>query len=62
MIEITERDFSLDEMVKRAKRVDAGAVVTFLGTVRDDGIESDGAGGFSRGCTAGAGDASALKP
>ncbi len=39
MIEITERDFCLDEMVKRAKRTDAGAVVTFLGTVRDDGIE-----------------------
>lgn len=40
MIEITEGDFSLDEMVKRAKRVDAGAVVTFLGTVRDDGIKA----------------------
>ena len=39
MIKITSRDFSLDEMVKRAKRVDAGAVVTFLGTVRDDGIK-----------------------
>ena len=40
MIEITDGDFSLDEMVKRAKRVDAGAVVTFLGTVRDDGIKA----------------------
>jgi molybdopterin synthase catalytic subunit len=39
MIEITEQDFSLDEMIKKAKRTDAGAVVTFLGTVRDDGIE-----------------------
>jgi molybdopterin synthase catalytic subunit len=39
MIEITEQDFSLDEMVKKAKRMDAGAVVSFLGTVRDDGIE-----------------------
>jgi len=39
MIEITEQDFSLDEMIKNAKRTDAGAVVTFLGTVRDDGIE-----------------------
>ena len=39
MIEITEEDFSLEEMVKRAKRKDAGAVVSFLGTVRDDGIE-----------------------
>lgn len=39
MIEITEQDFSLDEIIKRAKRTDAGAVVTFLGTVRDDGIE-----------------------
>ena len=39
MIEITEQDFSLDEMIKKAKRTDAGAVVTFLGTVRDDGIK-----------------------
>src|SRR5512141_619741 len=39
MIEITEQDFSLDEIIKKAKRKDAGAVVTFLGTVRDDGIE-----------------------
>ena len=39
MIEITEQDFSLDEIIKKAKRTDAGAVVTFLGTVRDDGIE-----------------------
>lgn len=38
MIEITEDDFSLDEMVGRAKGRGAGAVVTFLGTVRDDGI------------------------
>lgn len=39
MIEITENDFSLDELVRKAKSDDAGAVVTFLGTVRDDGIE-----------------------
>ncbi len=39
MIEITEQDFSLDEIIKKAKRTDAGAVVTFLGTVRDDGIK-----------------------
>ena len=39
MIEIIEQDFSLDEMIKKAKRTDAGAVVTFLGTVRDDGVE-----------------------
>jgi molybdopterin synthase catalytic subunit len=38
VIEITKEDFSLDEMVKRAKREDAGAIVTFLGTVRNDGI------------------------
>ena len=40
MIEITEEDISLDEMMKRARSKDAGATVTFLGTVRDDGIES----------------------
>jgi len=39
LIEITEEDFSLDEMIKRARSKDAGATVTFLGTVRDDGIE-----------------------
>jgi molybdopterin synthase catalytic subunit len=39
MVEITEQDFSLDEMIKKARRTDAGAVVTFLGTVSDDGIE-----------------------
>lgn len=39
MIEITEGDFSVEEMVNRAKRPDVGAIVTFLGTVRDDGIE-----------------------
>lgn len=39
MIKITEEDISLDEMIKRARSKDAGAVVTFLGTVRDDGLE-----------------------
>ncbi len=39
MIEITEEDFSLDELIRKAKRDDAGAIVTFLGTVRDDGIK-----------------------
>ena len=38
MIEITENDFSIDEIVRKAKRSDVGAVVTFLGIVRDDGI------------------------
>jgi molybdopterin synthase catalytic subunit len=38
MIEITRDDFSVEEVVKKAKRPDAGAIVTFLGTVRDDGI------------------------
>ncbi|OPX74829.1 MAG: molybdopterin guanine dinucleotide biosynthesis protein MoaE [Methanosaeta sp. PtaB.Bin018] len=38
LIRISDEDFSLDEMVRAAKRDDAGAVVTFLGTVRDDGI------------------------
>lgn len=40
MIEITKEEISLDKMIKRARRTDAGAIVTFLGTVRDDdGIE-----------------------
>ncbi|MGA9098558.1 MAG: molybdenum cofactor biosynthesis protein MoaE [Methanotrichaceae archaeon] len=39
MIEITERDFSIDEIVSKAKREDVGAIVTFLGTVRNDNIQ-----------------------
>lgn len=39
MIEITEAEISLDEMIRRARSKDAGALVTFLGIVRDDGIE-----------------------
>jgi molybdopterin synthase catalytic subunit len=39
VIEVTIEDFSIDEMVKRAKREDAGAIVTFLGSVRNDGID-----------------------
>ena len=40
MIEITDAEISLNEMIKRAMSKDAGAVVTFLGTVRDgQGIE-----------------------
>jgi molybdopterin synthase catalytic subunit len=38
LIEITKDDFSIEEGVRRAKRPDAGAIVTFLGTVRDDDI------------------------
>lgn len=38
MIEITEDDFSIEEVVRKAKRHDVGAIVTFLGTVRDDDI------------------------
>jgi len=38
LIEISEKDFSIEKVVARLKRPDAGAVVTFLGTVRDDGI------------------------
>jgi len=38
MIEITEEDFKIGELIEKAKHPDAGAVVTFLGIVRDDGI------------------------
>ena len=40
MIEIMENDFSIDEAVKRAKQENVGAVVIFLGIVRNDGIIS----------------------
>lgn len=39
MIEIAEKEISLDRMIERVRRNEAGAVVSFLGTVRDDGIE-----------------------
>ena len=39
MIKITSDEIYLEEMVQRAKREDSGAIVTFLGTVRDDGIQ-----------------------
>ena len=38
MIDIIEGDFSIEEVVAEAKRADAGALVVFLGTVRDDGV------------------------
>ncbi len=38
MIKITEEDFNIDELIGKAKHPDAGAVVTFLGIVRDDEI------------------------
>lgn len=38
MIEITEDDFCPEEIIRNAKSPACGAVVTFLGTVRDDGI------------------------
>ena len=38
MIEITDEEISLEQMIQRARSSQAGAVVSFLGTVRDDGI------------------------
>ena len=38
-VKITEEEISLEQMVERARSSQAGAVVSFLGTVRDDGIE-----------------------
>lgn len=40
MIRISEHGFSIDDIVRQGKRTDAGAMVAFLGTVRDDGIEA----------------------
>jgi molybdopterin synthase catalytic subunit len=40
MVEITEGDFSLDDLIRRAKSAGVGAIVTFTGTVRDDDIQS----------------------
>lgn len=35
---ITEEDFSIDELVRKMKKPEIGAIVTFLGVVRDEGI------------------------
>jgi molybdopterin synthase catalytic subunit len=35
---ISEDDFSIDELVKKLKKPEIGAIVTFLGVVRDEGI------------------------
>jgi molybdopterin synthase catalytic subunit len=40
MIEISENDFSIDDVVKKAKQEEVGAIVIFLGIVRNDGIIS----------------------
>ncbi|MDD1753987.1 MAG: molybdenum cofactor biosynthesis protein MoaE [Methanotrichaceae archaeon] len=40
MIEIAENDFSIDEIVNKAKQEEVGAIVIFLGIVRNDGITS----------------------
>lgn len=39
MIAITEEDFNIDKILQEAKHPDDGAIVTFLGIVRDDGID-----------------------
>lgn len=39
MLEITKNDICIDEMINKAKRDDIGALVAFLGIVRDDDIE-----------------------
>ena len=39
---ITEQDFSLDERVRKLKKREIGAIVTFLGVVRADGGEIKG--------------------
>ncbi|MEA1908066.1 MAG: molybdenum cofactor biosynthesis protein MoaE [Euryarchaeota archaeon] len=38
MIEVTEDDFNVGKVLNDAKHPDNGAIVTFLGIVRDDGI------------------------
>jgi molybdopterin synthase catalytic subunit len=39
MIKITHDDFDINAMISQAKTHKMGALVTFLGTVRDDGID-----------------------
>lgn len=39
MIDVRHEDFDVNEMIERAKDPSMGALVTFLGVVRDDEIE-----------------------
>ena len=39
MIKITHDDFDINAMISQARTSKMGAMVTFLGTVRDDGID-----------------------
>ena len=39
---ITAQDFSLDELVRKMKKLEIGAIVTFLGVVRAEGGEIKG--------------------
>ncbi|NVO67140.1 molybdenum cofactor biosynthesis protein MoaE [Methanofollis tationis] len=39
MIDVRHDDFNINEMIERAKDPSMGALVTFLGVVRDDEIE-----------------------
>ncbi len=39
MIRVTPDDFDPGDLITRARQKDVGAVVSFLGIVRDDGIE-----------------------
>jgi len=39
MIKITENDFSEDGIIRKMKKPEVGAVVSFLGIVRDDKIK-----------------------
>ncbi|WP_214040970.1 molybdenum cofactor biosynthesis protein MoaE [Methanoculleus sp.] len=39
MISVTRDDFDVNAVIGRVRMPDMGALVTFLGTVRDDGIE-----------------------
>jgi len=40
MISITKDDIDIEAMIERAKKPNIGAIVIFLGTVRDNGIAS----------------------
>ncbi len=39
MITVTEEDFDISKTIEEATHPDVGAIVTFLGIVRDDGIK-----------------------
>lgn len=41
MVEIRDKDFSIDEVIKKLKKPEIGGIVTYLGTVRETSLAGE---------------------